>query len=77
MTREEINQIPFKFSCHMSMEDEHTIAYTASYKGHQFGLCIHTPYKDGVPKGRTYTHYSVDGKVFKTKEKFYKYCETI
>lgn len=61
----------------MSMEDEHTITYTASYKGHGFAMCKHTPYKDGVPKGRTYTHYMVDGKVFKTLKKFYEHCETI
>lgn len=77
MTREEINQIPFQFSFHISMENEHTITYTAQYKGHQFAMCQHTPYKDDVPKGRTYTHYKVDGKVFKSKEKFYQYCETI
>lgn len=77
MTKEEINQIPFKFASHLAMEDEHSILYTAKVGVHQFAMCIYTPYKDGVPKGRTYTHYMVDGKVFKTKEKFYEYCETL
>lgn len=77
MTKEEINQIPFKFSSHMSMEDEHTTTYSASYNEHLFAVCQHVPFKNGEPKGRTYTHYMVDGKVFKTKEKFYQYCETL
>lgn len=78
MTKEEVNKIPFRFATHLSMEHEHCSTYTAEYNGHQFAMCKHTPYKDGVPKkGKGYTHYMVDGKVFKTLEKFYEYCETI
>lgn len=77
MTREEVNKIPFKFSLHLNKEGEHCTTYTAEHNGHTFGMCKHVPYKDGEPKGRTYTHYMVDGKVFKTIEKFYEYCESI
>lgn len=77
MKKEEVNKIPFQFSCHMSMEDEHTTTHTAEYNGHHFAICNHTPYKNGSPVGRTYSHYMVDGKVFKTKEKFYEHCETL
>ena len=73
----EITKIPFKFQTHLNMEHEHCTTYTAEYKGHQFGMCKHEPYKDGVPKGRAYTHYMVDGKVFKTLQKFYEHCETL
>ena len=52
MTREEINLIPFKFSYHISMEDEHTTTYSASYNGHLFAICKHVPFKNGEPKGR-------------------------
>ena len=77
MEKEEINKIPFKFHTHLNMEHKHCTTYTAEYKGHQFAMCKHVPYKDGVPKGRTYTHYMVDGKVFKTLQKFYEHCETL
>lgn len=77
MTREEINNIPFKWQSHTAGAYEHTMFYSAEYKGHQFALCDHQPYKNGVPYGRNYRHYAVDGKVFKTKEKFYEYCETL
>lgn len=77
MTIEELSKIEFAPCAHMSMEDEHTMSYTATYKGHAFGICDHTPYKDGVPKGRSYRHFMVDGKVFKTKKKFYDYCEIL
>ena len=77
MTREEVNQIAFAPSIHLNMEHEHTMSYTAIYKDHAFGICDHTPYKDGEPKGRSYRHFMVDGKVFKSKKKFYEYCETL
>lgn len=77
MKREEIEQIPLRFQCHLSMEHEHTSTYSASYNGHSFGLCVHVPFKDGEPKGRSYKHYMVDGKVFKTMKKFLEYCEQL
>lgn len=77
MTTKEINNIPFCFSSHLNMEHEHCTTFNAEYKGHKFGMCRHSPYKNGVPKGKPYVHYMVDGKVFKTKEKFLQHCETL
>lgn len=77
MTKEEIDKIPFAFSSHLSMVDKHCTTYIASHGGHLFGMCRHVPYKNDEPKGKPYTHYMVDGKVFKSKKKFYEYCETL
>lgn len=77
MTQEEIEKIPLRFQCHTSMEHEHTTTYSAEYKGHSFGLCVHVPFQDGEPKGREHKHYMVDGHVFKTRKKFIEYCECL
>lgn len=77
MTPQELDNLPFRFSSHLSMEDEHCITVTAEYKGHKFGMCRHQPYKNGVPKGKHYVHYMVDGNVFETRDKFIKYCEKL
>lgn len=75
MTYEEFKQLPFKFSGHLSMEDEHCLTY-ATPDG-RFAYCVHTPFKDGEPKGRIYAHYKIDGKVYKTKEKLIKALEEL
>lgn len=77
MTREEIDKIPFKFISHTSFDAEYACTYYAEYKSHVFLLCDHVPIKEINPRGRGYRHYAVDGKVFKTKKKFYQFCETI
>ena len=77
MTQEEVNQIPFKFASHMSMEDAHYTTYHAEYKGHQFAMCKEVPFRNGEPRGKGTTQYMVDGKVFKTKQELYDYCLTI
>lgn len=68
MTLEELTRIPFHFECHLNMEDEHCTTY-ANDDG-RIKICDHVPYKDGEPKGRTYRHYMLDGKVFKKWDKF-------
>ena len=70
MTLEELSKIPFHFVAHLSMEDEHTTSYVS--EDNRLGFCDHVPYKDGVPKGRSYRHYMIDGKVYKTKREFLK-----
>jgi len=67
MTIEEFNKIPFQFISHLAMEDEHTTTYAS--KDRRFWICQHVNYKDGEPKGRSYTHYRIDGNVYKTKKK--------
>ena len=52
----------------MSMEDEHTTTYFS--EDGKIGLCNHVPFKNGEPHGRSYCHYWLNGKVYKTKKKF-------
>lgn len=68
MTKEDLSKIPFHLVGHISMEHEHCTSY-ASEDG-RIGFCDHVPYIDGVPKGRVYRHYRIDGRVYKTREKF-------
>lgn len=68
MTLEELKKIPLHFECHLSMEEEHCTTY-ASEDG-RIKICDHVPYKDGEPKGKSYRHYKLDGKVYKSWEKF-------
>ena len=67
MTKEELQKIPFHFVSHMSMEDEHTSTYASP--DNRLGFCDHTIYKDGQPY-RTYRHYRIDLKIYKSKKKF-------
>ena len=69
MTKEKLEKIPFRMVSHLSMEDEHCITYKAVHPFLDLGMCIHQPYKDGVPKGKSYTHYMWNGKVYKSLEK--------
>lgn len=68
MTIEELNKTPFRFHSHMAMEDEHTTTYFSS--DGRIGFCDHVPCKDGEPHGRSYRHYMIDGKVYKSKKNF-------
>lgn len=68
MTPEELTKIPLHFVSHLSMEHKHCTVY-ASEDG-RISICDHVPYKDGEPKGRTYRHWMLDGKVFKKWDKF-------
>ena len=68
MTEEEWSKIPFKFAGHMSMEDEHTIAYQS--ENGRLGFCDHTLKKKDGTFGRQYRHWRIDGKVYKSKKKF-------
>ncbi len=73
MTYEELKQIPFHFVSHLSMEDMHCTTY-ASEDG-RIRFCDSVPFKNGEPHGRSYRHYMIDGKVYKTKEKFIEALE--
>ena len=68
MTIEELKNIPFHFVCSLSMEKEHALTY-ASEDG-RLGFCDHTPKKKNGDFGRTYRHWRIDSKVYKTKGKF-------
>ena len=68
MTIDELKAIPFHFVCSAAWEDEHTLTYE-SEEG-RLGFCDHTPKRKNGDFGRTYRHYRIEGKVYKTKDKF-------
>ena len=68
MTEEELKKVPFRETCHMAMEGEYTTTYMS--KDGRLGFCDHVPFKDGEPHGRSYRHYWLNGKVYKSKKKF-------
>lgn len=68
MSIEELEKVSFHFQSHMSMEDEHTTTYFSD--DNKIGFCDHVPFKNGEPCGRATRHYWLDGKVYKSKNKF-------
>ena len=68
MTIEELDKVRFRCYSHLNMEHEHCTTYFS--EDHRIGFCDHVPFKDGEPHGRSYRHYWLDGKVYKTKQKF-------
>ena len=68
MTIEELEKVKFNFRSHVIMEDEHTTAYFS--EDGKIGFSNHVPFKDGEPHGRSYRHYWLNGKVYKSKKKF-------
>ena len=68
MTIEEIKHIPFHFVCSATWDHEHTMTYES--EDGRLGFCDHTPMRKNGDFGRTYRHYHIDGKVYKSKEKF-------
>ena len=68
MTLEELNKIPFYFVCSLAMENEHTLTYES--EDGRLGLCVHTSRLKNGDFGRSYRHWQIEGKVYRTKEKF-------
>ena len=68
MTIEELKKIPFRMVSHIAMEDEHCINY-ASVDG-SLGFCDHTKKKGEFDFGRTYRHWRIGSKVYKSFAKF-------
>lgn len=68
MTPEELQKIPFHFVSSLAMEDEHMVSYES--EDGRLGFCDHTLKRKDGTFGRTYRHYRIEGKVYKTKEKF-------
>ena len=68
MTEQELAKIPFRCVCHMALEDEHVATY--SDESGRLGFCTHTPKKDEFTFGKGRTHYRIDNKIYKSKEKF-------
>ena len=68
MTEEEFNKIPFRMVCHTAWDDEHTCTYES--KDCRLGYCDHTLKNKYGEFSRSYRHWRIDNKVYKTKEKF-------
>ena len=68
MTIEELRSIPFYFSCSAAWEDEHTLTYES--EDGRLGFCDHTPKRKNGKFGKSYRHWKIDGKVYKTEKKF-------
>lgn len=68
MNIEELKSIPFHFVCSAAWQNEHTMTYES--EDGRLGFCDHTQKRKNGDFGRTYRHYHIDGKVYKSKEKF-------
>lgn len=68
MTIDELKAIPFHFVCSVAWEHVHTLTYES--EDGRLGYCDHTPKRKNGDFGKTYRHWRIDGKVYKTKEKF-------
>lgn len=67
MTIEELKKIPFRMVAHLAMEDEHCCTYSS--EDGMLGFSDHTK-KRGFDFGRSYRHWRIGEKVYKSKEKF-------
>lgn len=72
MTINEFKSLEWHFDSHLALADEHALTCHAEYNGHRFGMCKHAPsmeYRVKHPHARSYTHYMIDGVVYKTNKK--------
>ena len=51
---------------HLALESEHASVYTANVEGIKVDKCVHVLKKNDYDFGRSYTHYMIDGKVYKS-----------
>ena len=68
MTIEELEKVKFHFVCSAAWEHEHTLTYES--EDGRLGFCDHTPKRKNGDFGKGYRHWHIDGKVYKSKEKF-------
>lgn len=73
MTEEELKKIPFHFTGSMALASEHTCAYSSP--DGKLGFCDHTPVKGYMEYGRTYRHYRIGAKIYKSYRKFLEALE--
>ena len=69
MTLEEFMKIPVRETCHLALDDEYSTTYASA--DNRVGVCVHVPRhpETGQPHGRSYRHYMIDGKVYRSKKK--------
>lgn len=68
MTEQELKAIPFHFVSSLAMEHEHAISYES--EDGRLGFCDHTIKRENGTFGRSYRHWRIEDKVYKTREKF-------
>ena len=68
MTEKELAKVPFRMVAHLAMEHEHCCTYTS--EDGMLGFCDHTIKTSEFTYGRTYRHWRIGKKVYKSKEKF-------
>ena len=68
MTEEEFNKIPFHMVYRLALENEHSCTYES--EDERLGFCEHTIKNKYGEFSRSYRHWRIDNKVYKTKEKF-------
>jgi len=68
MTEEEFNRVEFHMVYHLALKDEHMCTYISKDK--RLGYCDHTPKNKYGEFKKSYRHWQIDSKVYKTKEKF-------
>lgn len=66
MTREELSKIPFKMACHLNMAHEHCTTYEAQDASLDLIVCVHQPYRNGHPEGKSHKHYKWNGMVYES-----------
>ena len=68
MTWEELEKVPFHFVSSVSMADAHTLTYSS--KDGRLGFCVITKVKDEFEFGRSYRHFRIGDKWYKSRKKF-------
>lgn len=68
MTFSEFNSLEFRLLGHLSLRDEHCTTYASC--GGRLGFCDHVKLRSDGSCGRSYRHWRIDKKVYKTKESF-------
>lgn len=64
MTLEDLKKIPFKMIAHLNMVDEHCSTYMSTDPEMCIEICVHQPYRRGMPHGKCHTHYRYNGRNF-------------
>ena len=69
MTEQEFNKLEWQFSSHFNTSTSHSMVDKCKTTPTLF-RCVKVNYKDGEPSNRGgYTHYMLDKKVYKSKQK--------
>lgn len=66
MTLLQLHRLPWKMMSYLAMEHEHASVYETELDGLKIGKCVHVTKKNDYDFGRSYTHYMIAGKVYKS-----------